>query len=420
MKLNLSLKSEVADKGKGFCYTTYNEYKAGGGNMNIKVTQQAAKKIKKGYPLIQEEDLAQKVDTNDWVTFTDTQGTYLAQGYLGKQNKGMGWILTKEACPIDHEFFVQRFATAKAKRQAYYADSQTTAFRVLNGEGDELGGLIIDLYNEYAVFSWYNDTLYHQKQPLVTAFQEVFPEVKGVYEKIRFDSNLPESQFVYGDLAPEPLVIKENGIHYATYLNEGLMTGIFLDQREVRGLLAEGFASGKTVLNMFSYTGAFSVAAAMGGAIETTSVDLAKRSLPKTKEQFAVNGLDESQQKIHVMDTFEYFKYAKKKDLQFDLIVLDPPSFARNKKKVFRVAKNYGELIEDSVDILNEDGVIIASTNAANVSPQRFQQMIEEALTKKGMHFEKIATYHLPSDFAVYPQFPEGDYLKVYFYQVKK
>jgi 23S rRNA (cytosine1962-C5)-methyltransferase len=84
------------------------------------------------------------------------------------------------------------------------------------------------------------------------------------------------------------------------------------------------------------------------------------------------------------------------------------------------VAKNYGELIEDSVDILTKDGVIIASTNAANVSPQRFQQMIEDAFVKKGVDFEKIATYHLPSDFAVYPHFPEGDYLKVYFYQVKK
>jgi 23S rRNA (cytosine1962-C5)-methyltransferase len=100
--------------------------------MNIKVTQQAAKKIKKGYPLIQEEDLVQKIETNEWVTFTDSKGTYLAQGYLGRQNKGIGWLLTRENCPINHDFFVQRFATAKAKRQAYYADTQTTAFRVIN------------------------------------------------------------------------------------------------------------------------------------------------------------------------------------------------------------------------------------------------------------------------------------------------
>uniref|UniRef100_UPI00403FA317 class I SAM-dependent rRNA methyltransferase n=1 Tax=Candidatus Enterococcus willemsii TaxID=1857215 RepID=UPI00403FA317 len=388
--------------------------------MKIKLTQQAIKKIKKNYPLIQKEDLKTETMTNEWVTFTDSIGQFVAKGYLGKQNKGIGWILTREDCALDHRFFVKRFALAKTKRQAYYEDELTTAFRVVNGEGDELGGLIIDVYENFAVFSWYNDTLYHKREYLISAFKEVFPEIRGAYEKIRFDSTLPESQFIYGEKAPEPLIVKENGISYATYMNEGLMTGIFLDQREVRGLLAEGFASGQTVLNMFSYTGAFSVAAAMGGATQTTSVDLAKRSLPKTKEQFAVNGLDEQAQKIHVMDTFDYFKYAKKKGLSFDVIILDPPSFARNKKKVFSVAKNYGELIEDSVDILTHQGVIIASTNAANLAPHRFQQMIETALTQKGVKFEQIAQYRLPADFAVCKGFPEGDYLKVFFYRIAK
>ncbi|PXY56867.1 RlmI/RlmK family 23S rRNA methyltransferase, partial [Enterococcus faecium] len=231
--------------------------------------------------------------------------------------------------------------------------------------------------------------------------------------------NLPESQFIYGKEAPEPLIVKENGVKFAVYLNEGLMTGIFLDQKEVRGSLAEGFASGKTVLNMFSYTGAFSVAAAMGGAIETTSVDLAKRSLKKTQEQFEVNGLDVDQQKIIVMDVFEYFKYAKRKQFLYDMIVLDPPSFARNKKKVFRVAKDYGELVKDSLDILAEDGILIASTNAANVSIEQFQTMIEEEFHAKNVSFEQLALYRLPKDFQTTDTFLEGNYLKVFVYQIK-
>ncbi len=112
-------------------------------------------------------------------------------------------------------------------------------------------------------------------------FRQIFAEIKGAYEKIRFTSELPESAWVYGKTAPEPLLVKENGVTYATYLNEGLMTGIFFDQKEVRGQLVDGLAAGKTVLNMFSYTGAFSVAAAVGGAAQTTSVDLAKRSIEK-------------------------------------------------------------------------------------------------------------------------------------------
>lgn len=388
--------------------------------MKIQLTTQGSKKVRQGYPLIQKEDLAKGEMTTDWVELTSPQGDFLAMGYLGKQNKGLGWVLSDKKQAIDENFFVRLFQKAKMNRQVYYQDQTTTAFRLFNGEGDGLGGLIIDLYQDYAVFSWYNDTLYGKKATIIQAFQKVFPEVLGAYEKVRFESQLPESQLLYGQTASEPLIVQENGINYATYMNEGLMTGIFLDQKEVRGALVAGLASGKRVLNMFSYTGAFSVAAAMGGALQTTSVDLAKRSVPKTKEQFSVNGMDPETQNIHVMDTFEYFKYAKRKHLTFDLVVLDPPSFARNKKKTFSVAKNYGELIEDSVDLLNQNGMIIASTNAANVSPKQFKQMIEEAFLAKGVSYKKVKSYALPSDFATIATFPEGDYLKVYCYEVKK
>lgn len=202
-------------------------------------------------------------------------------------------------------------------------------------------------------------------------------------------------------------------------LNEGLMTGIFLDQKEVRGALIDGLGLGKTVLNMFSYTGAFSVAAAMGGAIETTSVDLAKRSLKKTQEQFKVNGLELNAQKIIVMDVFEYFKYAKRKQLTYELIILDPPSFARNKKKVFRVTKDYGELIKDSLAILSNEGTLIASTNAANITIEQFKQMIENEFVAAKVEFEEMALYRLPQDFQTIDAFPEGNYLKVFIYQIK-
>lgn len=113
------------------------------------------------------------------------------------------------------------------------------------------------------------------------------------------------------------------------------MTGIFLDQREVRGALTERYAAGKRVLNTFSYTSTFSVAATMGGAIETTSVDVANRSLERTKEQFAVNNLDGEQQKIYVMDVFDFIRYAIRKELQYDVTIIDPPSFAHKKAHIF-------------------------------------------------------------------------------------
>ncbi|EGO2580262.1 class I SAM-dependent rRNA methyltransferase [Enterococcus faecalis] len=390
--------------------------------MKLQVTKKAEHKFKKGYPLIQKEDLQQVPAPlpTDWLTLIDSKGQCLAEGYLGEQNKGIGWLLSWHG-PINQSFFQQLFEISREKRTSFKKDSLTTAYRLFNGEGDGIGGLIIDRYADYAVFSWYNETLYQKKAELLTAFRTVYPDIIGAYEKIRFSTkNLPESQFLYGEQAPEPLLVTENGVQFATYLNEGLMTGIFLDQKEVRGRLVDGFAVGKTVLNMFSYTGAFSVAAAMGGAVATTSVDLAKRSLPKTTEQFEVNHLNLAAQKIIVMDVFDYFKYASRKGLSYDMIILDPPSFARNKKKVFSVAKNYGELVKDSIDILTDKGTLIASTNAANLSLAKYQKMVITALQEKNVRYKITDTYQLPADFQVNPNFPEGNYLKVLFIEIEK
>ena len=390
--------------------------------MKLQVTKKAEHKFKKGYPLIQKEDLQQVPAPlpTDWLTLIDSKGQHLAEGYLGEQNKGIGWLLSWHG-PINQSFFQQLFGISREKRTSFEKDSLTTAYRLFNGEGDGIGGLIIDRYADYAVFSWYNETLYQKKAELLTAFRTVYPDIIGAYEKIRFSTkNLPESQFLYGEQAPEPLLVTENSVQFATYLNEGLMTGIFLDQKEVRGRLVDGFAVGKTVLNMFSYTGAFSVAAAMGGAVATTSVDLAKRSLPKTTEQFEVNHLNLAAQKIIVMDVFDYFKYASRKGLSYDMIILDPPSFARNKKKVFSVAKNYGELVKDSIDILTDKGTLIASTNAANLSLAKYQKMVITALQEKNVRYKITDTYQLPADFQVNPNFPEGNYLKVLFIEIEK
>ena len=390
--------------------------------MKLQVTKKAEHKFKKGYPLIQKEDLQQVPAPlpTDWLTLIDSKGQHLAEGYLGEQNKGIGWLLSWHG-PINQSFFQQLFEISREKRTSFEKDSLTTAYRLFNGEGDGIGGLIIDRYADYAVFSWYNETLYQKKAELLTAFRTVYPDIIGAYEKIRFSTkDLPESQFLYGEQAPEPLLVTENGVQFATYLNEGLMTGIFLDQKEVRGRLVDGFAVGKTVLNMFSYTGAFSVAAAMGGAVATTSVDLAKRSLPKTTEQFEVNHLNLAAQKIIVMDVFDYFKYASRKGLSYDMIILDPPSFARNKKKVFSVAKNYGELVKDSIDILTDKGTLIASTNAANLSLAKYKKMVITALQEKNVRYKITDTYQLPADFQVNPNFPEGNYLKVLFIEIEK
>lgn len=384
----------------------------------IVVRRLAAGNIKKGSPLIQELDLARPIRGNqgEQVIVSDERGNFLGKAYLGQQHKGVAWIYSKDPNQVlDKDFITELLSKAIQSRQGLFTNPDTNAFRIFNGEGDGLGGVTIDWYAGYAVFSWYSQGIYLYRDDVIEAFYALHPETLGIYEKVRFESDgaLEESQHVWGQEAPEPLLIKENGVTFASYLNQGLMTGIFLDQREVRRLLLEDYSAGKTVLNTFSYTGAFSVVAALGGATQTTSVDVANRSKEKTQEQFGVNHLDPESQLIYVMDVFDYIRYAKRKQLSFDTIVLDPPSFARTKKRTFSVAKNYGELIADLASLISYKGVLIASTNAANVSDKQFDQMIQEGLSSVSRSYSYEHSLGLPKDFPSAPATPVSDYLKV-------
>ena len=384
----------------------------------IRVSKRVEKKLAKGLVLLEASDL-ENVNLKDQEVEVHSQdGKFLGTAYLSQQNKGLGWFVSKDKVIFNQAFFETLFRQAKEKRRAYYQDDLTTAFRLFNQEGDGFGGLTVDLYGDYAVFSWYNSYVYQIRKVISEAFRQVFPEVLGAYEKIRFKGLDYESAHVYGQEAPDFFTVLENGVLYQVFMNDGLMTGIFLDQHEVRGSLVDGLAMGKSLLNMFSYTAAFSVAAAMGGASQTTSVDLAKRSRELSQVHFQANGLSTDAHRFIVMDVFEYFKYAKRKGLTYDVIVLDPPSFARNKKQTFSVAKDYHKLISQSLEILNPGGIIIASTNAANVSRQKFTEQIDKGFA--GRSYQILNKYGLPADFAYNKKDESSNYLKVISMKVSK
>ena len=384
----------------------------------IRVSKRVEKKLTKGLVLLEASDL-ENVNLKDQEVEVHSQdGNFVGTAYLSQQNKGLGWFISKEKVTFNQAFFETLFRQAKEKRKAYYQDDLTTAFRLFNQEGDGFGGLTVDLYGDYAVFSWYNSYVYQIRKLISEAFRQVFPEVLGIYEKIRFKGLDYESAHVYGQAAPDFFTVLENGVLYQVFMNDGLMTGIFLDQHEVRGSLVDGLAMGKSLLNMFSYTAAFSVAAAMGGASQTTSVDLAKRSRELSQAHFQANGISTDDHRFVVMDVFEYFKYAKRKGLTYDVIVLDPPSFARNKKQTFSVAKDYHKLISQSLEILNPGGIIIASTNAANVSRQKFTEQIDKGFA--GRSYQILNKYGLPADFAYNKKDESSNYLKVISMKVSK
>ena len=384
----------------------------------IRVNKRVEKKLSKGLVLLEASDLENINLKDQEVEVHSQEGTFLGTAYLSQQNKGLGWFVSKDKVTFNQAFFETLFRQAKEKRSAYYQDELTTAFRLFNQEGDDFGGLTVDLYGDYAVFSWYNSYVYQIRKVISEAFRQVFPEVLGAYEKIRFKGLDYESAHVYGQEAPDFFTVLENGVLYQVFMNDGLMTGIFLDQHEVRGSLVDGLAMGKSLLNMFSYTAAFSVAAAMGGASQTTSVDLAKRSRELSQAHFQANGISTDDHRFIVMDVFEYFKYAKRKGLTYDVIVLDPPSFARNKKQTFSVAKDYHKLISQSLEILNPEGIIIASTNAANVSRQKFTEQIDKGFA--GRSYQILNKYGLPADFAYNKKDESSNYLNVISMKVSK
>ncbi len=379
--------------------------------------------MKSGNPIILKDAILNIKDLHTegmHIKLVDERGGFIGKGYYGKQNKGYGWILTRtENESIDGAFFQQRIMKAFGKRKSLFENEETTAFRVFNGEGDGIGGVTVEYFAGYYVINWYSLGIYQFKDEIINAITSQFP-YKGIYQKKRFAEDgkyVEEDDFVIGERGEFPLIVKENGIHFAVYLNDGAMVGVFLDQRDVRKAIRDRYAQGKTVLNTFSYTGAFSVAAALGGATKTTSVDLANRSKSKTIEQFSVNGIDYEAQDIIVEDVFHYFKYAVKKNLKFDLVILDPPSFARSKKVTFSAAKDYTNLLKQAIAITADDGVIVASTNSAAFDMKKFKGFIRQAFQECNEKYEILEEYRLPEDFKTIKEFPEGDYLKVAFIQ---
>lgn len=392
--------------------------------IEVQVKSEAIKDMANGYPLILQETIElqeEAIEEGSLLHLVDKNSGYIGTGYYGAQNKGIGWILTrKERETIDKKFFIKKLREAIEKRESFFASEDTSAFRVFNGEGDGIGGLTIDFFNGFYMVSWYSEGIYTFHEEIYAALDEVVHK-RGVYEKLRFQTNgkyLEKDDYVSGEKGEFPLIVSENGMSYAVDLNDGAMTGIFLDQRNVRKVLRDHYAEGKTILNTFSYTGAFSVAAALGGAAGTTSVDLAKRSLPKTIEQFAVNGIDYETQDIKVMNVFDYFNYAARHDLKFDVVVLDPPSFARTKKMSFSTSKDYPKLLKAALKITNNGGIIIASTNNASFNMKKFKTFIDKAFKDTNKRYTILEEHQLPEDFTVPHNFPDFNYLKVVFIKI--
>lgn len=264
--------------------------------------------------------------------------------------------------------------------RASFRSNDTNSFRLINGEGDGLPGLIIDIYDHTAVIKHDHPVCeqFYNHQGIALKLTSVMPFIKNVYYKKRNDLEI-KGVDILGSLQPEVL-FKENGASFASNIRDAAKTGFFLDQRDNRKLIGQ-FSKGKSVLNLFSYTGGFSIFAALGGAIDVTSVDIAKAAIVAAERNFEVNKLETKHTAI-AADAFLYIDEQIKNKQKWDLVITDPPSFAPNQKAVETATAAYTKVFSNSLKLVKNNGMFAASSCSSHISSDMFLDICREAFSK--------------------------------------
>lgn len=277
-----------------------------------------------------------------------------------------------------------------------YALRDDTALRWVNDEGDGLPGVVIDLYDDWAVLSVAGDDA--EAHALDIAAELMSLGARGVYLKRRARADLRHAPVeelappapIAGEPAPETLWVTESGLGYGVSLADGLSTGLFVDQRDNRVRLRTA-AAGRRVLNLFSYTCSFSVAAAAGGAREITSVDVSGKALARGRANFAKNGLSTEGHRFVKDDAFAFLARARRKSARYDLVVLDPPSFGtRGKRASFSLEKDFDRLLQDALAVLSPGGSLLCVTNHRRTSLARLRQLVRRAAAEEGRELAQL------------------------------
>ncbi len=282
----------------------------------------------------------------------------------------------------------------------------TTAFRLLHREGDGFPDLTVDLYDQYAVLSLYRT--FEPAELIAHAEALLAFGVRGVYVKhrpknasrivdSRRDDVAPKLPIV-GEAAPSPMLVHEHGLPFEVRLDDGLSTGIFLDQRDNRERV-RALASGKSVLNLFAYTGAFSVAAVVGGAKETVTVDASQTVIDWARRNLDRVGADATIHKTAVLDVFDFLVRAKARKEAWDIVIVDPPSFSTTKKSVWSAESEYVKLSARCFEVLRPGGLLLACTNHKTIHPGKFRRMLHDGAREAGVTVKQMKEGKVPADF---------------------
>lgn len=383
----------------------------------VQITGNSQRKVKDGYPLLVEDDLkdpSMKLTDGSFIALM-ASSQFMGYALVAKHRRQLGWVLSRDESETPTtDYFRKLFKQALVRRSTNFDPNLPQ--RVFNADGDGLGGVTIDRYQDYYVFTWYAQGIYQQREMLYAAFETATDhQFKGIYAKLRFnvgEANL-KSQLVTGEAAPEPLLVTEGDVTYPVHLQDELTTGLLLDMRPIRQWMAGAELQGKTVLNLFSQENGITAAAAVAGAAKTISIETNKKGAAATADQLAVNNIDPDKQEIRAIDVNSYLDYAAKHRLSYDVVVVTAPTFARVKKQKFQVANDLTALLENALPAVRRDGQMIVATTANNFSMKKFQEAVSAAFDDSDRTYTVSDTFRLPADFVTRKAYLASNYLKV-------
>jgi 23S rRNA (cytosine1962-C5)-methyltransferase len=386
------------------------------------VGAESVRMIELGHPWIIADPYTKKWpsgEAGDVVELTDGSGRFLATALLDPRDRIVARVLSRQHMRLDLGWLKKRLQAAVALRRDHANLSDSNAYRLVNGEGDGLPGLTVDCYADYLMVQIYCAGWRKHLKLVTQALQDLLSPV-GIYEKTRpqktreleAESDTKKyGQLLAGNPAPESLQVLENGLSYQVSLERGLNTGLFLDQRKNRLELVPR-VKGKRFLNLFSYTGAFSVAAAAAGASLVTSVDASPGYMEIARSNFDLNRLNPKRHEFLVGDCFAILEELARKQKVYDVILMDPPSFSTTSKSRFTTRGGTSDLVAAALKILKLGGILITSSNHQKVDVAEYLKELRRGALQEGSMLRVVSLGSQPEDFPYPVSFPEGRYLK--------
>ncbi len=352
----------------------------------------------------------------DIVQVVDRSGQFLARGYINEHSQIVVRLLTwDESEDIETAFWRQRIAKAIGHRQALVESEGTNAYRLIHAESDLLPGLIVDRYGEHLVLQALTAGIDRRKQKLAHILAELLtPE--GIYERSDVDVRekerlAPQRGVLWGEEPPDRLDIVENGHHFLVDVKHGQKTGFYLDQRDNRARITK-YATDRSVLNAFAYSGAFAVYAAASGAAQTTNIETSGDALVLARTNLELNGWVNRSDEYIEGDVFAVLRAFRSDRRGFDLIILDPPKFAYSSSHVQKACRGYKDINLLAMQLLRPDGILFTMSCSGLISGDLFQKVVFGASVDAGRDVQVIERLAQGADHPVLLTFPEGDYLK--------